>query len=97
MARHQSREPRPAGLVPLTQPSNTPHVAAPTAANPVDRHPAAVARTLAWADEAADRGDHHDALAWLAVIEAVDGSLPATYTAKRHAWRRARENQPSGR
>jgi len=52
----------------------------------VDRHPEAVTRTLSWADEAADRGDHHDALAWLAVIQAVDGTLPSIYETKRAAW-----------
>ncbi len=52
----------------------------------VDRHPQAVARTLSWADEAADRGDHGDALAWLAVIETIDGTLPPTYETKRAAW-----------
>jgi hypothetical protein len=29
------------------------------------KHLAAVARTLQWADESAERGDHFDALAWL--------------------------------
>jgi hypothetical protein len=58
----------------------------PTRDRSVDRHPQAVARTLSWADEAADRGDHRDALAWLAVIEQVDGALPSMYETKRAAW-----------
>lgn len=58
----------------------------PTGDNLIDGHPVAVARTLTWADEAADRGDHGDALAWLAVIEAVDGMLPSSYETKRAAW-----------
>jgi hypothetical protein len=96
MPGNHSSDRQPAGFMPLTQPSSTRHPAAPTVANPVDRHLAVVARTLSWADEAADRGDHHEALAWVAVIETVDGLLPASYTAKRDAWRRARDNQPSG-
>ena len=39
----------------------------------------AVARSLQWADEAAERGDHSDALAWLHVIEAIGDELPDTY------------------
>ena len=50
------------------------------------RHAVAVARTLQWADEAAERGDHSDALAWLHVIEAIGDELPETYQTKRHAW-----------
>ena len=50
------------------------------------RHAVAVARTLQWADEAAGRGDHSDALAWLHVIEAIGDELPETYRTKRHAW-----------
>ena len=72
----------------------TPLVAVPTGARPVDRHPEAVARTLSWADDAADDGDHREALAWLAVIERVDGELPATYATKRDAWRLVCDDQP---
>ena len=50
------------------------------------KHPVAVARSLQWADEAAERGDHSDALAWLHVIEAIGDELPETYQTKRHAW-----------
>ena len=46
----------------------------------------AVARSLQWADEAATRGDHSDALAWLHVIEAIGDELPETYQTKRQAW-----------
>ena len=50
------------------------------------KHPVAVARSLQWADEAADRGEHSDALAWLHVIEAIGDELPETYQTKRQAW-----------
>ena len=42
------------------------------------KHPVAVARSLQWADQAAQRGDHSDALAWLHVIEAIGDELPET-------------------
>jgi len=55
------------------------------------RHQAAVANTLGWADEAAGRDDYHDALAWLRTLEAIGEILPEQYLAKREAWtRRAR-------
>ena len=50
------------------------------------KHVVAVARSLQWADEAAERGDHSDALAWLHVIEAIGDELPETYETKRQAW-----------
>ena len=50
------------------------------------KHPVAVARSLRWADEAANRGDHSDALAWLHVIEAIGDELPESYQAKRQVW-----------
>jgi signal transduction histidine kinase len=43
------------------------------------KHPEAVARSLQWADELAERGDHSDARAWLQMIEAIDDELPETY------------------
>jgi hypothetical protein len=53
-----------------------------------ERHRLAVARTLAWADEAAGRGEYGEALAWLETVEAVDAELPQPYVVKRAAWRR---------
>ena len=50
------------------------------------KHPVAVARSLRWADDAAERGEHSDALAWLHVIEAIGDELPETYQTKRQAW-----------
>ena len=43
------------------------------------KHLVAVARSLQWADEAAKRGDHSDALAWLHVI-------PETCETERQVW-----------
>lgn len=57
-----------------------------------DRHSAAVARTLSWADDAAARGEYRDALAWLETVEAVDTDLPQPYAIKRAAWRRLAED-----
>ena len=54
-----------------------------------DRHQAAVARTLGWADDAAERRDFRDALAWLRTLEAIGETLPAPYQRKREAWTRA--------
>ena len=51
----------------------------------MDRHLAAVASTLSWAEEAAERGDYAEALAWLTTVEAVDGELPDCYVTKRSA------------
>jgi hypothetical protein len=53
-----------------------------------ERHRAAVARTLGWADEAAARHDFHDALAWLKTLEAIGETLPDHYLRKQEAWRR---------
>jgi hypothetical protein len=50
------------------------------------KHLVAVARSLQWADEAATRGNHSDALAWLRVIEVIGDELPETYQTKRQAW-----------
>ena len=50
------------------------------------KHLAAVARTLQWADESAERGDHFDALAWLDTVEAIGDELPEVYEIRRDAW-----------
>ena len=54
-----------------------------------DRHTAAAARTLSWADESAERGDYADALAWLRTLEAAGDQLSPEYAAKCERWRRA--------
>jgi hypothetical protein len=51
-----------------------------------DRHLAAVARSLEWAQESAERGDYNDALAWVQVVEATGSQLPPGYHRKRQAW-----------
>jgi hypothetical protein len=50
------------------------------------KHLAAVARTLHWADEAAERGDHFDAVAWLETLEAIGDQLPEVYESRRRSW-----------
>jgi hypothetical protein len=40
------------------------------------RHLLAIERTVGWAEDAAAAGDVQDALAWLRLIEAVEGRLP---------------------
>jgi hypothetical protein len=50
------------------------------------RHLAAVARTLEWADESADRGDLLDAIAWLETLEAIGDELPGVYQSRRDFW-----------
>jgi hypothetical protein len=68
-----------------------------------DRHMAAVARSFGWADEAAARGDHADALSWVGVVEAIGDLIPIEYQTKRRAWlsalagNRNRRRQPSYR
>ncbi len=59
----------------------------PTGSRVDQKHQAAVAATLALADEAAARADYADALAWLATVEAVGDSLTSAYHAKQRAWR----------
>jgi hypothetical protein len=59
-----------------------------------ERHRAALARTLSWAEEAAASGDYSTALSWLATIEAVEGGLPPAVDAKQRAWaQRARSRR----
>jgi len=53
------------------------------------KHLAAVARSLQWADEAAEREDYADALGWLQAVEAAGDELPHGYETKRHAWQLA--------
>jgi hypothetical protein len=53
------------------------------------RHRASVARSLRWADEAAERADFADALGWVRIVEVVDGALPDEYQTKRNGWRLA--------
>ena len=50
------------------------------------RHLAAVARTLQWADESADRGDLREAIAWLGTLEAIGDEVPGVYEFRRDCW-----------
>ena len=52
----------------------------------LDRHLAAVARSLGWARESAARGDYADALGWVRVVEAIGDAIPYEYEVKRQAW-----------
>ena len=51
-----------------------------------DRHLAAVATTLQWADESADREDYFDAVAWLETLEAIGDEFPEVYEIRRRSW-----------
>jgi hypothetical protein len=53
------------------------------------RHEWAVARTLEWADDAAARGDHANALGWLGVLDTMGDQLSSEYRRKRENWRLA--------
>jgi hypothetical protein len=54
-----------------------------------ERHRAAVARTVSWAEEAAADGDYSTALSWLATVEAVEGRLTPELDSKQRAWARS--------
>ena len=55
------------------------------------RHQRAVARSLGFAQEAAGRRDFDDALAWLGVVDTVDGGLPPQWERARAYWLRREE------
>ena len=52
----------------------------------LDRHRAAVTRTLQWADGCAARGEYAEGLEWLAMIEQLGDMLPPEYATKRQRW-----------
>ena len=58
-------------------------------------HAAAIARSLRWADEAAERADWTDALGWVDAVEACGDELPDEFSAKRDAWLLALNEQRS--
>ncbi|MGO9497756.1 MAG: hypothetical protein ACLQA5_13780 [Solirubrobacteraceae bacterium] len=43
-------------------------------------------RSLHWADDSAEHGDHANAIAWLRAVEAIGDELSAAYRIKLHAW-----------
>src|SRR4051794_35664473 len=53
----------------------------------IRRHEAAVARSLAYADAAAQAGDLLEALAWLEVLDRLGDDVPKQYLVKQRAWR----------
>ncbi len=61
----------------------------PLLRHPEERHRAAVANTLSWADNAAAQGDYAEALAWLEALDAMGEPLGAEYRSKRAAWQEA--------
>ena len=67
----------------------TPRERRPRLGSTPERHRAAIARTLSWAEEAAAKEDYSTALSWLATIEAVEGRLTADLDAKQRAWARS--------
>ncbi len=52
----------------------------------LDRHERAVQRTFGWAQEAASRGDLGEAVAWLTMLESLEGRLPPAWEAQRRRW-----------
>jgi hypothetical protein len=50
------------------------------------RHARAVAQSLRFAQEAADRGDYREALSWLGAVEAADGALSPEWKQTRGLW-----------
>lgn len=59
------------------------------------RHLAAVERSLAWADAAAQQGDFAEALAWIRMLEAIGHEITGEEDVKREAWLAAlAANQP---
>ena len=53
------------------------------------KHAAIIARTLGWADAAAERGDWREALRWVEKVRSLGQTLPAEYETKRQAWLQA--------
>jgi hypothetical protein len=62
---------------------------AQAAVDAAERHRVAVANTLGWAQEAAERGNYADALEWVRTVEAIGEQLPPGYHSQRQAWRSA--------
>lgn len=50
------------------------------------KHAAIIARTLRWADDAAERGNWREALRWVEKVRSLGQPLPADYEEKRQAW-----------
>jgi hypothetical protein len=58
-------------------------------------HAAIIARTLRWADDAAERRDYAEALRWIATVESLGEALPRDYETRRRRWRQAISDRPS--
>jgi hypothetical protein len=52
-----------------------------------ERHRSAVDNTLSWAQDAADREHFVKALAWLDLVELVDGRLTGEWVQRKASWR----------
>lgn len=62
--------------------------AAPAGRLPTEeRHALAVRQSLRWAQRAAREGDYERALAWLQMVEYIEGRLPAEWRRTREAWK----------
>jgi hypothetical protein len=62
-----------------------------------ERHERAVARTLGWAQEAAEREAFGEALEWLHMVERIDGALPPDWERRQASWRLMARDMHSGR
>lgn len=61
------------------------------------KHAAIIARTLAWADQAAERHDYAQAAHWVETVRDLGHELPKEYEAKHQTWLTAMdERRPRG-
>jgi len=74
---HEARRP------PARRPPAAPAGRLPTE----ERHALAVRQSLRWAQRAAREGDYERALAWLQMVEYIEGRLSAEWSRTRDAWR----------
>ena len=56
------------------------------------QHAAIIARTLAWADESAARGEYVEAVRWVETVRDMGHDLPSEYEANRDMWLSAIES-----
>jgi hypothetical protein len=60
-----------------------------------ERSERALAQTLGWAQEAADRGSIAEAVDWLHYVELIHGTLPAAWQRQRAVWMDPQGSHPA--